>query len=116
MINNTDNPKDNPANNPWALHPAKGWKTASNTLDTLFYRELTKAEQRRRNENESVLESARIIRNNMLHRMTILTTHEQQSFNMQSGDPELLLVTHICQVLALPEKHISALHGHHTMT
>ncbi|HED34611.1 MAG TPA: hypothetical protein ENJ08_10415 [Gammaproteobacteria bacterium] len=53
----------------WALLQIEGWKAACNTLDTLFYYELAQAAQRRRNNRESRIQSARRIRDNMLNRM-----------------------------------------------
>ena len=56
--------------NAWALLQIRGWKQVCNTLDTLLYYEFALAAQRRRNYNESRVQSARMIRDNMLDRMS----------------------------------------------
>ena len=95
---------DENTSNPWALSPINGWEEASNTLDTLLYRELTKAEQRRHEKKESLLQSAHTIRNKMLHRMNGF-----KKFDARDSDPELLLMNNICRILDLPAGSITKL-------
>ncbi len=98
---------DKNTHNPWALLPSRNWKAACNTLDTLFYRELIQAEQRRHTENESLIQSAFTIRNNMLHSMKCLAENEGQKFGTQDSNSEWRLVKHICKILELPTGSIT---------
>jgi len=101
---------DKNTHNPWALFPVRGWKEASNTLDTLLYRELTQAEQRRREKNESLLLSAQTIYTNIRHSMNCLVKNEHQKFGIQNADPELMLVSNICKILDLPVESIAQIY------
>ncbi len=96
-------------NNTWALSQIRGWKQASNTLDTLLYYEFAQAEQRRLNERESLIQSAWAIRDNMLDRMKGFI-----KYGARETEPELRLITNICQTLELSERSITPLYRDHT--
>lgn len=98
---------DKNTHNPWAFLPSRNWKAACNTLDTLLYRELIQAEQRRRTENESLIQSAFTIHHNMLHSMKCLAENEGQKFGAQDSNSEWPLVNHICKILELPTGSIT---------
>ena len=84
--------------NAWALLPIKGWKEASNRLDTLLYYEFAQAAQRRRNQGESRIQSARFIRASMLDRM-----NRFREYGAREVKPEQHLIRNICGILKLPE-------------
>jgi hypothetical protein len=93
---------DKNTHNPWALMPGRNWKAASNTLDTLLYRELIQAELRRRTENESLIQSAFTIH----HNMKCLADDEGHQFSAPGSNPDGQLLNHICQILELPAQSI----------
>ncbi len=80
--------------NVWALLQIKGWKQACNTLDTLLYYEFVQATQRRRNNNESRIQSARLIRANMLDRM-----NRFREYGAREAEPERYLIRTIYSML-----------------
>ncbi len=100
---------DTEHNNSWALFQIKGWEETSNTLDTLFYYELTQAAQRRRNNRESRIQSAWTIRDNMLDRM-----NSYKEYGARETEPELHLIHTICTILKLPERSIAPLYRDRT--
>ncbi len=110
MNTNTDRSTHTLTCNSWELFKQAGWEAANNTLDTLLYQELTRAVQRRQNEDESLTQSAWTIRDNMLNHMDRFT-----EFGARDSDPELLLVNHICSALNLPAGHIKKFYKDRTV-
>ncbi|HED33713.1 MAG TPA: hypothetical protein ENJ08_05765 [Gammaproteobacteria bacterium] len=85
--------------NAWALLPIKGWKEASNRLDTLLYYEFAQAAQRRRNQGESRIQSARWIRASMLDRMNRFS-----EYGACEAEPERHLMRTIYSMLLVQSK------------
>jgi len=86
----------------WPLLTESQWPETNNLLDTLLYRELTLAEQRRLSEHESLIQSAQIIHNNLLIHIA-----KFKAFKTENTHPELALSDTICQILNLPTGSIS---------
>jgi len=86
----------------WPLLAEPQWAETNNLLDTLLYRELTLAEQRRFSGNESLIQSAHIIHTNML-----IHIYAFKPFKTENTQPELALSDNICQILNLPTGSIS---------
>ena len=84
--------------NAWALLPIKGWREASNRLDTLLYYEFAQAAQRRCNQGESRIQSARLIRASMLDRM-----NRFREYGACEAESERCLMRNICGILKLSE-------------
>ena len=85
--------------NAWALLPIKGWKEASNRLDTLLYYEFAQAAQRRCNQGESRIQSARLIRENMLDRM-----NRFRAYGAREAESERHLIRTIYRMLPVQSK------------
>ena len=101
---------DTDINNSWALRQITGWKEASNALDTLLYYEYAQAAQRRHNNHESRIQSARTIRDNMLNRM-----NNHKEYGAREKAPELRLIHNICSTLNLPQRSITPLYRDRTV-
>ncbi len=80
--------------NAWALLQIRGWKQVCNTLDTLLYYEFVLAAQRCRNNNESCIQSAQLIRASMLDRM-----NRFREYGARETEPERHLVRTIYSML-----------------
>jgi len=100
---------DTDISNSWSLYQIEGWKEACNALDTLLYYEFAQAAQRRHNKRENRIQSARVIRNNMLDRM-----NSYKEYGARETEPELHLIRNICAILQLPERSITPLYRDRT--
>ena len=83
--------------NKWELLKVEGWEEANNGLDFQLHKELIAAQARRADEGETLIQSAWIIRDNMLEYMNML-----REFGARDSDPEMLLVNYTCHALGLP--------------